>query len=295
MSKLEAVVGGETFTLSADLVLEHLGNTGFGLPPVNRNTERGPYQHGETNKGFRLAPRTIQLVLLAYGDSEAAYFTQRDFLLYLFSPSDEPIKLRLTTPNGQRQIDCYYSGGLELPSSERYAHSQRVAVSLFAPDPTFYDPTTTTLSFGISATGGALNIPLVVPMMVGSAELNQTIAVSYGGTWDTYPVVTIYGPITNPVITNETTGDILDFTGTIIPNGDWYTIDTRYGSKRVYRNGSLDDNRVYQLSSDSDLATFRIARKPTAPDGINVFRVSGTGANQTTQVYLSYNTRYIGV
>ena len=40
MTRLEALVGGETFDLSDRLIRSHLGNDGFGLPPVSRKTER---------------------------------------------------------------------------------------------------------------------------------------------------------------------------------------------------------------------------------------------------------------
>lgn len=296
MTTLEALVGGETFNLSDRLVRSHLGNDGFGLPPVSRKTERGPFQHGTTLKGMRLEPRTIQLVLLAYGASEDDYYQRRDELAYIFSPSDDPIKLRFTLPSGAvRQIDCTYNGGLTLPSTDRYGHSQKVALSLVADDPTWYDPDGVTVSFGISAGGSSFNVPLAVSINVGSSVLDQSVAVTYGGSWDAYPIVTIYGPIANPVITNTTTGDTLDFTGHTIGAGDFYTVDTRYGSKRVYRNGNLADNRISELTTASNLATFRVYRKRVVPGGVNTFRVTGTGANTTTQVYLAYNPRFLSV
>ena len=296
MTRLEAIVGGETFDLSDRLVRSHLGNDGFGLPPVSRKTERGPFQHGTSPKGIRLEPRTIQLVLMAYGDTEDDYYARRDELAYIFSPSDDLIKLRFTLPSGAvRQIDCAYNGGPTLPSSDRYGNSQKVAVSLVADDPTWYDPTGVTVSFGVSAGGSAFNVPLAVPVNVGSSTLDQSVSVAYTGSWDAYPVVSIYGPIANPVVTNTTTGDKLDFTGTTIGAGDIYTIDTRYGSKRVYRNVNLADNRINELTTDSNLATFRVYRKRAVPGGVNTFRVTGTGANQVTQVYLAYNPRFVSV
>jgi hypothetical protein len=294
---LEAVVGGETFDLSDGLLRAHLGNAGFGLPGVRRLQVRGPLQHGATDVGFRLEPRIIQLVLLAYGEDAQGYFDRRDELLYIFSPRDEAIKLRFTRPDGRvRQIDAFYQDGLGLDSSDRLAgFSQRVGVTLTCPDPTWYDPQTVTVNFGISAGSGAFDVPLTVPVQVGTSDLDQVKSVVYAGTWDAFPVLTVYGPVTDLVLVNQVSGDTLDFTGSSIAAGDYYTIDTRYGSKRVYRNGAIADNRIAELSTDSDLASFRLLRKPDAPGGVNAFQVTGSGANAQTAVYLTYNERFVGV
>lgn len=296
-TSLEALVGGETFDLSDGLVRAHLGNAGFGLSGVRRLSERGPLQHGATDVGFRLEPRVIQLVLLAYGSDPLAYFTRRDELLSIFSPRDEAIRLRFTRPDGSvRQIDCHYSGGLALDSNDRLGpYSQKVGVTLVCPDPTWYDPQTVTVNFGISAGSGAFEVPLAVPVQVGTSDLDQTKSVAYTGTWDAFPVITVYGPVSDLTITHQTTGDTLELPGVSIGAGDYYTFDTRYGSKLVYRNGDRTDNRLAELSTDSSLATFRLLRRPDAPGGVNTFQVTGSGANAQTAIYLSYNPRYVGV
>jgi len=300
MTTLEAIVAGEVFNLSDRVRRWHLGNEGFGLPPVTRFEERGPYQHGVTDTGFRLDPRLIRLDLLVAGGDADDYWTTREELVYIFAPRDQPLSLRWTFGDEAsprvRQIDCYLAAPVPFPSSERYGgDTQRVIVNLRAPDPTWYDPEVVTVNFGISGGGGAMEVPLAIPWNVGTSVLNQATAIAYQGTWDAFPVITIRGPITNPVITNEATGDVLDFTGVALSGSDVYTIDTRYGYKEVYAGGNPEDNRIHELTQDSDLSTFRLARRPDAPGGVNTIRVTGTNVNTTTQVYLAYNTRYLGL
>lgn len=295
-TKLEAIVAGETFLLSDGAIRVHLRNEGFGLPVSRRLTERGPLQNGSTPVGYRIEPRTIKLMLHVNGTDELSYFQRRDELLYIFTPREEPIFLRFTKPDGSvRQIDAFYLDGLSLASTERSGYTHRSAISLLCPDPTWYNPVAETISFGIAAGAGAHSVPLTVPVAVGSSTLNQSLTVSYQGTWDSFPIITIQGPITSPIITNTVSGDKLDFTGTSIAGGETYTIDTRYGNKRVYRNNNPSDNQIGKLTADSDLATFRLLRKPDALGGNNSLTVVGSAANTTTQVFLSFNTRYIGV
>lgn len=296
-TSLTAIVGSTSYDLSDGAVRYHIANDGLGMAPVERLTERGPLQDGETAIGFRLTARTINLVLVIDGTDEAGYFTQRNALLNIFKPRTTPIKLRFTLPDASiRQIDTYYVNGMGLSSADKGAfgpYSHKVGFQLVAPDPTWYDPTTIAVNFGITAASGTFAVPLAVPISVGSSTLNQTTTVTYTGTWKTFPTVTIYGPVANPVITNETTGDKLDFTGTTIANGDYFVIDTRYGYKTVV--DSTGTNKIATLTDDSDLATFSLEADPDAPNGVNSISVTGSSANTTTAVYLSYFNRYVGL
>jgi hypothetical protein len=291
---LQAIVGGVTYDLSDVVNYKHLANDGFGLPPQRLLTESGPLQNGVSYLGFRLEPRILALGLFASASTENAYFSKRAEVLNIFKPSNTPIQLRFTKSNGDvRQIDTYYNGGLSLSSTERYNTNQKIAVQLFAPDPIWYDPVAVNVNFGITGGSGGFSIPWAIPWSIGVSTLNQTTTVSYTGTWESFPIVTIYGPITNPVITNTATGDKLDFTGTTVNTGEIYTIDTRYGYKTV--TDATGTNQISKLTADSDLTTFRLLAHPEATNGANSIVVTGTNATTVTQVYLTYYNRYIGV
>jgi hypothetical protein len=172
-------------------------------------------------------------------------------------------------------------------------YSQLAVVELRAADPTFYDPTALGYTFGVNAGTLGWAYPITFPEGFGSSTVNQTRAITYNGTWRTYPVVLIKGPITNPVITNTTTGDKLDFTGTTVNSGTTYTIDCRPGVKSVLDQAGA--SQIAALTDDSDLATFSLEADPEAPGGINTITVTGSAANATTEVYLQYYERYIGI
>lgn len=119
-----------------------------------------------------------------------------------------------------------------------------------------------------------------------------TVSVPYEGDYDSYPVITITGPLTNPVITNTTSGDTLDFTGGTVDTGDIWTIDTRYGRKRAVNLAGSSIMRY--LSDDSDLATFRLLAEPLATGGTNVVAVSYGSAGTAAGINIAYYNRYIG-
>lgn len=271
---------------------------GVEMPPLRLITEQGPLQHGETVLGYRLQQRKMALAIIAAGGGVTAWADRRNLLLSLFRPSNSPLKLKRTDGTRVRQIDCYCSGRMEMPLEPGLTPGyQRVAVELYAPDPTWYDPTGVSISFGLGGGGTGTPVPVMpngTGWTVGASAINQSQPIDYLGTWDAYPIITILGPVTSPVLTNETMGDKLDFTGVTINAGDSYVIDCRYGYKTVTRQ-SDGANRVQDLTNDSNLATFRIGAHPDVLNGTNSLRFAGTAINSNTQVYVQFNTRYVGV
>jgi hypothetical protein len=292
-TQIVAKVGPNRYNLTDGTIAWRILDENLAMAPVRRLQEQGPLQHGVTDLGFRLDPRIFALTLkTAINLTLAALYDNRKELINIFKPlSDLPVSLEYTLANGDvRQIDCYVNGNFKIDEESRQGFMQSVVIPLKAPDPTFYDPLQQTESFNLSAGGSPTTVPLAVPLTVGTLSINQTKTINYPGTFQTNPVITIVGPISNLVITNETTGEKLDFTGTAI-SGTW-TIDTRYGFKTV--EDSSGTNQIAAISDDSNLATFHLEIDPTAPGGANSIKVVGTSASAGTQVYFQWFNRYIG-
>jgi hypothetical protein len=273
--------------------LMRLDEDGLGLPPVQRLTERGPAQHGDTDVGFRLQPRTINLVLLLDGAGDVgAYWEERRTLQRMLRPSSVPLNLRYVLPNGdERQIDVVFSGGLSWGSTERQGETHRAAFQLRAADPTWYDPTEVGTVFAL-VSSGEWEIPWSIPWSIADVE-RITALITTPGDWESNPRIIVTGPVEDLVIANKTTDEKLDFTGTVIADGDGLIIDTRYGIKTVVDFSGV--NQLNLLSDDSDLATFRIAADPDAPGGVNEIEVAGSGLSPSTQVLVSFFTRYVAL
>ena len=268
-----------------------LGEEGLGLPPVRRLVERGPAQNGDTDVGYRLEPRILSFVLLQASEDVAGYWAARRALQRFLAPSTVPIRLRIDLPTGEaRQLDVAYIGGLGWGSSDRLGTAHQTPIQLRAADPTFYDPVAQSVVYAVPSGAGAWTIPWDIPWGIGASTINTAQSVQTPGDWASYPVITVAGPIANLVITNDTTGEKLDFTGYTIANGDTFTIDTSPGVKSVTDQNGV--RRIDKLTDDSDLATFRIVAHPEATDGVNSIRVTGSSSTAATQIFIQYHPRY---
>lgn len=260
---------------------------GLGMQPRHDITQRGPMEHGETYNDYRLDPRDIDLLLFLTGDNTARTNARRQ-IFGLFHP-DYATTLRCNTPNGLRDIDVQFKGGGTVPTTERDPQLERIRLKLWARKP-FYDPNGVTIPFAQISGGGAFLVPTTVPTTFGGSTLNQTQVIDTTGDpsfWRAEPIITITGPITDPIITNKLTGDKLDFTGTTIAGGVTYTIDTRYNKKTVVDQAGT--NQISKLAAGSSIATFDLRR------GQNSILVVGTSTNSATLITFFYNGLYVAI
>lgn len=291
---LDVIVDGVINSLDDGTLCFYLNDDGLGMAPIHRLKSRGPNQHGDTDMGYRLDPRVFQLFLEIQGNTLPDLFLRRHNLLGLLKPSDTVMKFRWTIGSNIRQIEAFCEGGLLMPSTERQGFTQKVAIILNAADPTFYDPSGKNLTFTLGGGSGTFAVPTPVPTSVGASTIDQTASITYLGDWETNPVlIRISGPITNAIITNNTTGEKFDFTGVTIAAGKYYDIDPRWAHKTIVDETGA--NKIADLTLDSDLSTWHLAPDPEAPGGINSIRVQGSGVTTATQVDMSWFERFIGI
>ncbi len=130
------------------------------------------------------------------------------------------------------------------------------------------------------------------PYIMGTAS--ATITLVNDGDVYAYPLITLYGPISDPVIVNSTVGGTLDLTGVVVGTAATMTIDLRDGNKRIYnQSGSnwLGSATTLPLS----LASFALAPAPIASGGTNTLTITysyiGSAAyivGQITNQYMSF-------
>lgn len=273
--------------------------TGSGMPPIRLIKERGAQQHGSTVTGFVLDERMINLALLIDAPDEATADGYREDLAEIFKPVDNlPLQVKLTRDDGEvRQLDTYTYGVVDFPmtNDNRFAGKQQVIAQLQAPDPIPYDPTLQNIVFTIATGAGApggFAVPTMIPTLSSvTTSIDDTESLVYAGKWETFPIIYLTGPANSPVITNETTGKVLDFTGSSVPGGDTWTIDLRYGAKSVRDNSGALQNAA--LTDESDLVDWSFVPSPTAPGGINDIHVSiPSGVTAATQVRVAFYNKY---
>lgn len=288
--KLEILRGDSALDLTdlANYALQ--GVDGFGMSPLHRITERGPLQHGESDLGYRLDPRLIQVTLNLRAASWSTFYARRQELLYYLSPaSNAPVKLRFTQPDGAiRQIDGYIVDGPDFPKGDaRRFQVQKAAFRMSCPDPAWYDPARQSLRIVAASGGSGFAFPMAVPWTFGGSSVDADVALDYDGTWLEYPEIVITGPIADARVENIETGDVLDFDGLTIADGDNIAIDLRYGYKTIVDQGGV--NQIDKLTPDSDLATWHLV------PGTNNIAFTGVSASTNTSIILRWYNRYLGV
>jgi hypothetical protein len=94
----------------------------------------------------------------------------------------------------------------------------------------------------------------------------------------------ITGPCDNPVIENETTGDRIEFSGTLL-NGETWTVQISDDSADVLDDAG--DSALQYVTEASDIGTFHL--EPGDNEiGVEIL----TGATTATRVSLRYNERH---
>ncbi len=271
---------------------------GLGMPPVRHITQRGVRQDGETLLAVRLQPRVIDVGFWNTAADRAAYWTARRALFeYLKIADTLKLRLVLTDTSESFDIDVVYDSGAELDNEQDWGLLTLVAAMRFvAHNPVWYATAPTSLVVGTPTTWSAGVLPWVFGgggITFGSLSIAEAIPLTYAGTWRAYPQIDIRGPITNPMVVNNTTGETLSLT-TTIDDGDVVRIDLSPLQKTVW-NITDNTNEIDTLSEDSDLATWHLAPSPEAPEGINALSLGGTDGGAHTAITLRWHDQYIGV
>jgi hypothetical protein len=237
----------------------------------------------------------LNLALMIVGNTLSDLDTYRDDLAEILKPLENtPIKLRVTRDNGSvRQIDCNAVGVVDFPNTlqDRMGASQLVVAQFEAADPIPYEPTLQNIIFDTSG-GGGFQVPWSVPLeyTVGSS-IDANVSLVYAGKWETFPRIYVTGPAEDLIITNETTGKVLDFTGHTIDAGVTYEIDLRQGRKIITDDSGTLQNAA--LTDESDLTKWSLVPTPIAVGGINDIHVEVAGqATGATQIRVEYYNRY---
>ncbi len=275
-----------------------MSQSGWGTPPLEYQTERGPFQHGESVRDYFLRPRIIQLLIRQQFCAREDYWTGRAALLNAVRPNRQalpggvqPGMLRLTLPDGSRRsLDCYLQEGprfepRSLTGWDEWAFQE--VLRFVAYNPVIYDPTVETATF---TTDPNLVFPITFPIIFGG--IAGELDVTYAGTWQEYPTITITGPAESPRILNQTTGETLalDYD---VAGGEVVTINLHDGYKTV--TNAAGTNLIGTVTPESDLGTFHLAPDPEAPGGVNSLLVTATATNVYSSIVLSWHRHYFGI
>lgn len=155
-----------------------------------------------------------------------------------------------------------------------------VQLTLLVGDPYIYDYPGQLASIAIPTTGAGIGMSfnMAFNMGFGGAITGNAATVQNNGTHTAYPVITLFGPLVNPVLVDSYNGITMPFSISLSA-GDTLVIDCR--------NKSVVLNNV--VSRRSALAGLRWFSVPAgASDSVSFYADSGAGS-ATVSLYNTYN------
>jgi hypothetical protein len=171
-----------------------------------------------------------------------------------------PLYFYLSNAGGTQFIDARVRA-LKTEVDPNYTYGYITSmVEFYCPQGLYYDDTLQTASLNISLPPGR-TYNRIYNVVYGGGTSGTSTAVNNAGWATTYPTITINGPITNPIIGNETISDYLYLTG-VYSDADVIVVDLY--NKLITVNGAAARNIL--LSGEWF----------AAPPGTSDFYLSGT-------------------
>lgn len=255
-----------------------------GLPGIRNQDDNRGYADGMfTGRDF-LAGRTLSIIFNTFGSGATSAQTNFNTIQRYLLPQTSgttPLYFKLPNSPTSEQIINARVRGMRTTIDPNYTYGYITSqVEFFCPDPRYYDNNiqTATLLYSIPS-GRIYNRTYNLVYGGGSGTLTTTIA--NNGWTDTYPTITINGPITNPEIGNTTQNASMAFNVTL-SSSDVFVVDLY--NKLITLNGNPARNTLITGSS----TWF------SASPGNNQFYFTGVGTLAgTTQAVVTWQSAYI--
>lgn len=165
------------------------------------NLER-PGRHGTFPGQAHAEERVIELELTVVDDDPATLAALRRATVFDEDPVEEPLALWMGTE--QPQVVLAKLKRRAIPTDHAFSVGHhRATLQFVASDPKRYAVTESTSPMvGLPSPGiGGLTFPLTFPLTFGTPGTPGSVTVTNAGEVPTWPVYTLTGPITGPVIT----------------------------------------------------------------------------------------------
>lgn len=266
---------------------------GIGLPTLRYLALVSALQHGQTYQDYRFDPRIVTLKWGAKQATRQAMWSDHQTWLKNMKPYVTVANIQLVLDDGTTyQLDVRLRAGLPNSSKDlRGPFTQMYTAQFIADNPFWYNPTQSTFTYTVTAFT-QITWPVTFPITFGGSVVDQTSTIQTLGTFSAYPKIVLTGPILNPILTNNTTGDIIALTYSISP-GEIVTIDLTPGAKTVLNNSGT--NLIGKVTPASNLGTWHLAVPPEATSGNNSVHAQFGNGTAASSVVLNWNDQFVGV
>lgn len=216
--------------------------TGLERAGIRENAATLPEADGGVHPGPFLYDRlsfTLTGILQptnSIGINTSSWLTRQAKLLRATNAMRADARL-LWTPS--EAVPVFINFRQQQPTRITGARPKAFLVQGVAEDPFVYSQELHNAQATLSAlTGGGLPSPLTSPLTSSASIAGQAIVTNVGSI-TSWPTLTVYGPITNPSITNFTTGKTIVFAGSLSAN-DHLSIDTNPRRRSAMLNDAVN-------------------------------------------------------
>lgn len=253
---------------------------GLNPPAASISTSVIPTFDGARFNSSRVEVRNIVLTLAIVGDPE----TNRLALCEVVIPKRY---IKMCFKNHSR--DVYIEGYVETFEYNPFSQQIMAQISIICTDPYFKD--LNDIVTIISTITSLFEFPFSIPEEgIALSEISDApnYVMNSGGIQTGIIIeLTSSGTVTNPTITNLTTGEYISLEETLESN-ELITINTQRGQKSVYKSyDSTKENIINSLSADSSWITL-------AP-GSNQFTYTADAGSDSLIVTVKHKNQYSGV
>lgn len=219
----------------------------LGFPEVRRVAELRPNGNGTIDTTAYFGARAVSISATLLGATPSARRIVLDRLKSFCVPARRPYLVYVSDDGDERQLRLVVD---QLGAPVTAGALARVQVAWRAPDGVSYS---TQLDTGAVNPGGGTEegrsygvdrgYDRTYPAYFGPGSVQIVNA----GTIDTDPVLRVFGPVTDPVIENETLGKELRFVGLTVVGGEYVEIDVAARTVRSNSDPSPAANRYGTL------------------------------------------------
>ena len=256
---------------------------GKGNITATVQTQKAPYQNGATFVDSELEIRPMGLNVNIHSATSEELEELKQLFTTVFNPILGPGKLIYSKGSTTREINATVENGIQPVGKENNGmRFQRAVVNLLCPSVFFEDSNIE--NYKLEDFVGNFRFPFHFPVRFATRGDGRTLINK--GDVPTPIKVEFRGPVTNPKITNLTTGEFIRV-NRAIPAGYKLILDTSFGNKRVeiVAPDGVVQNAFHYIDLESTFFNLDV--------GENRFSFITDGGS--SEVYVEYKHRYLSV
>jgi phage-related protein len=251
------------------------------LPSLRvQDSDRG-YQDGTISGRDFLNARTVVITLQIMSGNGLSAQANYNLLQAALQPQQtgiSPLQFQLAPGDNFQYVSARVRRAMATVDPDYTYGKIKAQYEFYCPDPRYYDYTTQTASMAPTQPLGR-TYNRIYNLTFGGGSQTQTATIVNNGDTTTYPLITIYGPVINPVVGSTTSSQALSFNYTMIQS-DIISIDLQY--KTILLNGNPARNLLKGSSQWF-----------AAAPGTSLFYFTGTGTTiGQTNATVQWNNAY---